>query len=132
MAEDRKTSYWFELSEYDLETAQAMLQAKRYLYVGFMCHQAIEKILKGYYQEKNGQLPPKTHNLRLLAQSSKIDDYFEEEQRQCLRILEPLYIETRYPEFKDRIFKELTNERCSDILQKTGELHKWIKQKLST
>jgi hypothetical protein len=30
--------YWVELSHYDLETAQAMLDTKRYLYVGFMCH----------------------------------------------------------------------------------------------
>ena len=30
-----KKNYWVELSDYDLETA--MLQTKRYLYVGFMC-----------------------------------------------------------------------------------------------
>jgi len=32
-----KINYWVELSDYDLETADAMLQTKRYLYVGFMC-----------------------------------------------------------------------------------------------
>ena len=41
-----KVKYWTELSEYDMKTAEAMLQSKRYLYVGFMAHQAIEKILK--------------------------------------------------------------------------------------
>jgi len=39
-----KIKYWVELSEYDLETAKAMLQSKRYLYVGFMSHQAIKKL----------------------------------------------------------------------------------------
>lgn len=42
-------NYWIELSEYDLETAEAMLKSKRYLYVGFMAHQAIEKIFKAYF-----------------------------------------------------------------------------------
>jgi len=40
-----KVLYWIEISDYDLDTAEAMLESKRYLYVGFMCHQAIEKQL---------------------------------------------------------------------------------------
>ena len=31
-----KTNYWIEMSDYDLETANAMLMTGRYLYVGFM------------------------------------------------------------------------------------------------
>ena len=34
-----KYDYWFELAEYDLETAKAMLTTRRVLYVGFMCQQ---------------------------------------------------------------------------------------------
>jgi len=41
-----KVTYWVELSDYDMKTAEAMLKSERYLYVGFMAHQAIEKILK--------------------------------------------------------------------------------------
>ncbi len=37
-----KINYWIDLSDYDLETAEAMLRSKRYLYVGFMCHQTVE------------------------------------------------------------------------------------------
>jgi len=43
---DEKVKYWVDISDYDLETADAMLQSKRYLYVGFMCHQTIKKYLK--------------------------------------------------------------------------------------
>lgn len=43
---ETKIKYWIELSDYDLETAEAMLLSKRYLYVGFMCHQTIEKAFK--------------------------------------------------------------------------------------
>ena len=36
-----KVKYWAEISDYDLDTAEAMFQTKRWLYVGFMCHQTI-------------------------------------------------------------------------------------------
>jgi len=39
-----KVAYWKDLSDYDFDTAIAMLHSGRYLYVGFMCHQSIEKI----------------------------------------------------------------------------------------
>lgn len=50
------------MAEYDLETAKAMLDTKRHLYVGFMCHQTIEKGLKAVIA-KTGDFPPKIHNL---------------------------------------------------------------------
>ncbi|GAB1450544.1 hypothetical protein MASR2M47_06000 [Draconibacterium sp.] len=62
-----KVKYWLELSEYDFETAEAMLSSKRYLYVGFMCHQTIEKILKAYFtsfKEKCEILISKTNILQ--------------------------------------------------------------------
>ena len=43
-----KVQYWIDIAEYDMETASAMLQTGRYLYVGFMCHQTMEKILKAH------------------------------------------------------------------------------------
>ena len=37
-----KVDYWLKIADYDLETARAMLNSGRYLYVGFMCHQTKE------------------------------------------------------------------------------------------
>lgn len=37
------------MSDYDFETALAMQETERFLYVGFMCHQSVEKILKAYF-----------------------------------------------------------------------------------
>jgi hypothetical protein len=36
MTNAEKIQYWINLSDYDMETADAMLLTKRYLYVGFM------------------------------------------------------------------------------------------------
>lgn len=44
-----QVSYWVEIADYDLETAKAMYATKRWLYVGFMCHQVVEKIMKAYW-----------------------------------------------------------------------------------
>jgi len=60
---NEKVIHWIDISDYDLETAQAMLESKRFLYVGFMCHQSIEKILKAYYAFRMNIVPPFTHKL---------------------------------------------------------------------
>ena len=50
---------WLSLAEYDLATADAMLQTGRLLYVGFMCQQAIEKITAdGVVEGPRGPRPP--------------------------------------------------------------------------
>ena len=46
MDEFAKTAYWLDCADYDLQTAKAMLETKRFLYVGFMCHQTIDKGVK--------------------------------------------------------------------------------------
>lgn len=68
---DKKVKYWIDTAEYDLDTAQAMLDSGRYLYVGFLCHQTIEKCLKAVIA-KSGQFPPKIHNLINLADKANI------------------------------------------------------------
>lgn len=41
MSDFNRADYWFDGAEYDLQAAHAMLDTRRMLYVGFMCHQAI-------------------------------------------------------------------------------------------
>ena len=47
MNNEEKYKYWLDIAEYDLETARAMYISGRYLYVAFMCQQAVEKNSKG-------------------------------------------------------------------------------------
>ena len=48
MATD-KVAYWLDIADYDLDTAEAMYQTGRWLYVAFMCNQTIEKTIKAYW-----------------------------------------------------------------------------------
>lgn len=67
-----KVTYWVEMSDYDFDTANAMLETKRYLYVGFMCHQVIEKILKAYWSSVTEEPPLKIHSLSRLAEKQDL------------------------------------------------------------
>jgi HEPN domain-containing protein len=121
-----KTSYWLELAEYDLETARAMLQTGRYLYVGFMCHQVIEKVLKAVVSQAD-EIAPRIHNLSRLADLSGVYLRLSEEQKDMVDRLEPLNIQARYPEDKERVFRALDADRCQALLDQTVELFQWIR-----
>ncbi|MCL2494800.1 MAG: HEPN domain-containing protein [Oscillospiraceae bacterium] len=124
-----KTQYWLDLADYDIETARAMLQTKRLLYVGFMCHQTAEKALKAIIAN-NDDAPPKIHGLMKLAQLGGVYDTMSEEQKDLLDTLDPLNIAARYPEQKAKLAAMLTLETCKNILTETEALLCWTKQLL--
>jgi len=130
MKTEEQITYWLEIAEYDFITAKAMLKAKRYLYVGFMCHQVIEKALKAYYVHKNSQIPPYSHNLPNLSHLSNLYNSMSEQFKDFLDELLPLNIESRYPTYKEELLKKLNYNYCTDLLKRTEELYKWIKSKL--
>ncbi|MBP1638044.1 MAG: DNA-binding protein [Bacteroidetes bacterium] len=107
-----------------------MLDTQRYLYVGFMCHQVIEKILKACYSESSDEIPPYTHNLTRLLELSGINTMLSEELYTVIDTLEPLNIEARYPSYKERLLKSLTKTRCEELISETKQLQEWIKKKL--
>jgi HEPN domain-containing protein len=127
---ESKIKYWIELSDYDFETAEAMLKTKRYLYVGFMCHQTIEKAFKAYFTKLNPEAAPFTHSLSYLARKGGFYELFTEQQKEFIDQIEPLNIEARYPSHKERLLKSLTDSKCNEIINRTKELQLWIKEKL--
>lgn len=126
-----KVAYWIDMADYDLETAKAMLFSQRYLYVGFMCHQAIEKVLKAVYSKQNpDSSPPYIHNLTKLAKAVDVYCEMTERKKDFMDYLEPLNIEARYPSDKEQVLASLSHERCLTILEETDVLYQWIKTKL--
>lgn len=125
-----KVAYWIDISDYDMETAKTMLKGKRYLYVGFMCHQAVEKILKAYFTEKKDETPPYVHNLKRLAEQCDLLSEFTENQLDLIEALVPMNIEARYPTYKELLLKSLTETKCEELIAKTEELCQWIKKQL--
>ena len=130
MSNFEKYEYWLEICDYDLETARAMQNTGRYLYVGFMCHQVIEKAFKAAMAKQTNAIPPKIHDLPKLGKLSGVWDLLSDEQERTVDKLIPLQIEARYPEYKENIAQTLTKEYCSELVKETEELLCWIKQLL--
>jgi HEPN domain-containing protein len=111
-------------------TAEILFEKDKILFAGYLLHQSIEKILKAYYQHKMNSFPPKTHNLIYLCEITGLFDEVDESQENLLYQLNPLNLETRYPEYREKISKSLTIEKLSELLNQTKEFQIWIKQKL--
>jgi HEPN domain-containing protein len=121
---------WLALAEYDLSTAKAMLQTQRYLYVGFMCQQAVEKVLKACYVKHHNSTPPYTHNLlRLLAELPWKAD-IDTSMIEVIEMLNSYYIESRYTEDVQELAKALTELKAGAILKSTQEVFGWIRSRL--
>lgn len=126
-----KVSYWIEIADYDLETAEAMFSTQRWLYVAFMCHQSIEKTLKAYWCSTMTEDPPYTHNHMRLADGCGLYDKMSEEQKDFLDTITNYNIEARYPEDKEALFRTLTKPACRQLIDDTKLLILWIRNELS-
>ena len=129
MATD-KVTYWLDIANYDLETAEAMFQPGRWLYVAFMCHQVIEKTLKAYWCATQEDNPPFIHSLLRLAEGSGLMAQMEETQLLFLDEMMPMNIEARYPSYKLALAQGLNDEICLQMINRTKELQQWIKNRL--
>ena len=129
---DDKVQYWFDLADEDLSVAKVLFDNKKSLYAGFMCHQVMEKALKGIIARDcaEDEQPPKIHHLTKLAERALLFDMMNEEQKTLLADLNPLNIEARYPEYKRRIADSLTKENLKKLIAETEGLLCWIKKKL--
>jgi len=115
---------WADQATYDLDSARAMLQSGRYLYVLFCCQQAIEKMLKAVIVERSKELPPRIHHLARLAETAGLA--LDDSQTDFLGELTAYYIESRYPEEMEILGERATREIASDTLRKTEETFRWL------
>ena len=130
MTDEEKVRYWIELSDRDLDTAEYLSKGGYNLYAGFMCHQAVEKILKGYFTKIKEDTPPFTHDLIDLSVKTGLYDLMNDQQKAFIGVLNPLNIEARYPEYKNKMAQTMTKEITQHILTNTKELLQWTKQKI--
>lgn len=133
-----KYSYWEEYAQYDLDTAEVMLDTGRYLYCVFMCQQALEKIVKGMYVLYTGDEPLKTHNIALMFNklcerkefcSTLLDEEFYRLKDKYVPVFVRLlafYISARYPAYKEKMTSTLTKQETQEIFNKSKEAFSWV------
>ena len=131
MTRQEKVLDWLDIADYDLETAEAMYQTKRWLYVAFMCHQVIEKTIKAYWSNVSDEIPPYTHNHMRLADGCGLYEQMDEGQKTFLEYITNYNIAARYPENKAELASTLTPAVCRQMIDNTKQLQLWIKDKFS-
>lgn len=124
-----KYTHWLNLAVYDIDTAEAMLNSGRYLYVAFTCQQAIEKLTKGIYVYNYNKEAKYTHNINFIledidsvASSSEYKSFFND--------LTSYYIIGRYDAYKQELAQELDFDKAKFILMKTREAFAWLKSQV--
>lgn len=120
-----ETLNWLEAAAYDLESAHHMLSSGRYLYVVFLCHLTLEKMLKALVSEVTAKPAPRSHDLIYLVKKSAISP--EPRHLEFIGKLNNASIPTRYPSDIREAIREYTEEVARSYLQQTEEVVTWLK-----
>ncbi len=124
------TQNWVDTALYDLETARYMLTTRRYLYVVFMCHLALEKMLKAHVTENLQTIPPRSHDLIYLISRSALtlpDTFLE-----FIGKINNASILTRYPDDLKQALQEYPRSVVKSYLEQTEEIIQWLHQALKS
>ena len=130
MAREEIVKKWLEIVEQDLQVAQLNHDNGYWLYAAFLCHQALEKSLKAYWVATQENDPPFTHSHTRLLSGLGLIEELTDEQLRFISLIEPMYIEARYPEQKVAAARSLSKDGCLHIIETTKELTQWIEERL--
>lgn len=128
MEAQERFEHWLDIANYDLETADSMHSSKRWIYVIFMCQQAIEKLAKGLYTFYIDDNVPRVHNINAII--NKFEDQLPQEVPDEIRILfdklTAYYLNNRYPDYMARLSSQTNHDEATEILAKSKEAFKWL------
>lgn len=119
---------WLVQADADLAHARASIRAGFHFAAAFACHQAAEKWLKGAIIERQRIMPPRTHNLVELGRVLAVP----EEVLSDLRLLNPEYATSRYPDAANGVPAENYDERrATALLQAAERVQRWVTEALT-
>jgi HEPN domain-containing protein len=124
----KDTENWIALSDYDIETAHFMLEKGRYIYVIFLCHLSLEKMLKARITEVTQSYPIKTHDLIFLIKKSGLE--LPKALLEFAGKINTVSIPTRYPEDLQRTLDEYPYDVAKSYLDQTEKTLQWLKASL--
>lgn len=126
----KEVKNWLDSAKYDLETAQYLFDAGKYIYTIFMRHLALEKVLKAKVEEITGKTPPKTHDLEYLLGIAGLSP--GKNMEKFIVEISNLSVVTRYLSNFQRTLKDFSQERSESILARTKEAFQWIKKSIAS
>jgi HEPN domain-containing protein len=91
-------------------------------------HLSIEKALKGLYNHKLNEIPPKTHNLIYLVE--KLGLNIPNDLYTFIFTINRISVPTRYPDNLKRTLEDYNKEKTGDVFQKSKVVLGWLKTQL--
>lgn len=139
MNKSQKYGYWLMLSDYDLGTIDCLIRGERWVYVAYLCQQAVERQLKGMYVYYMGVEAPKTHNLNFLfkkvyesekfrqeADAARFDEHRAEAEDFLIDLM--FYYMSDYPfSYKNISSRFVGRELALELFEKTKQTVKWLR-----
>jgi len=139
MNKQEKCGYWLMLSDYDLGTIDALIAGERWVYVAYLCQQAVERQLKGMYVYFIETEPPKTHNVNFLLskitgseafRAAAAQSDFEARKNECEDFLMDImfYYMSDYPfSYKNIANRFVDRQLALELHKKTIEMVAWLR-----
>jgi HEPN domain-containing protein len=128
MTAQEKFEYWLELAQGDLNAADVMFKNSLWLYTVFMCQQSIEKLVKGLYILYIDDIVPRLHNISKLIKKfeSSLSKPIPTQNYDLFDKLSDFYLDSRYPDYKNKLNKLLTKRVTEIYLHQTKEAFAWL------
>lgn len=126
MTEKEALKRWRKGAERNLKTAEDLIKTKHYDWALFVGQLSLEKLLKGLYIQRRGELPPLIHDLKKLAELAQIE--LTKEQGQELVEISRFHIQARYDDIKYELYKSATKAYTQKWFGKIKKYHQWLKK----
>jgi HEPN domain-containing protein len=118
----------FKRAQDDIELAEVTLERGKWLYVGFFCQQAIEKIAKGIHLLLLNKEAPKIHKINeiILLFEALLPEPVTDERRILFTDLSKFYIDSRYPDLETDLEFEVMENEARNLLAQSREAYEWF------
>jgi HEPN domain-containing protein len=125
MTKTEYVDYWKISAEKSWVAACHLFEKGDFVECLFFAHLTIEKILKSrWVLDNSADFPPRTHNLRLLAQQTSL--VLTAEQIIFLEQMNTFQMDGRYPDYRFAIYKAFQKLQTEPILEETKLFYTWI------
>lgn len=129
MNKEQYIDWWKNEALKNWETAMYLMKGKQNVFALFTLHLTIEKLLKAHWIKDNiDNSPPRTHDLLLLYNQTELE--LKNGFTDHLSIINEWNIESRYPDYKLKIYKRATDDYTKEHSEKISKLKKCLLQEL--
>ncbi|MBI5326142.1 MAG: HEPN domain-containing protein [Ignavibacteriae bacterium] len=125
---EEQIKYWMNSAESDLPVAERLFKMGDYNWCLYIGHLVLEKILKAHFVKDNNKIPPKTHDLLKLVNSTSL--ILDDEKKLFLNRVNTFNIEVRYPEDKQKFYQLCTQEFADKNFKEIKEIYNWLKSQI--